>query len=46
MLVVRASRSAPLERMIVGVAQTPLIYKAYLWYGPTRSAARRTSTAG
>ncbi|UGS39120.1 hypothetical protein DSM104329_05552 [Capillimicrobium parvum] len=33
MLVVRASRSAPLERMIVGVAQTPLIYKAWLWYG-------------
>lgn len=33
MLVVLAARSAPLERIISGVGQTPLIYKAYLWYG-------------
>jgi DNA-binding GntR family transcriptional regulator len=33
MLLVRAARSAPLERVISGVGQTPLVYKAYLWYG-------------
>lgn len=33
MLVVHAARSAPLERIINGVGQTPLVYKAYLWYG-------------
>ena len=42
LLVVRAARSAPLERSVDSVGQTPLIYKAYLWYGPEekgRSAA-------
>lgn len=42
LLVVRAARSAPLERVISGVGQTPLVYKAYLWYGEDemrRSAA-------
>ena len=34
LLVVRAARSAPLERSVDSVGQTPLIYKAYLWYGP------------
>ena len=30
----RARRAlAPLERVISGVGQTPLVYKAYLWYG-------------
>lgn len=33
LLIVRAARSAPLERVISGVGQTPLVYKAYLWYG-------------
>ena len=33
-LVVRAARSAPLERTVGSLGQTPLIYKAYLWYGP------------
>ena len=33
LLVVRAARSAPLERIVAGLGQTPLIYKAYLWYG-------------
>ncbi len=32
-LVVKAARSAPLERMVDNVSQTPLIYKAYLWFG-------------
>jgi DNA-binding GntR family transcriptional regulator len=32
-LIVRAARSAPLERIINGVGQTPLVYKSYLWYG-------------
>ena len=32
-LLVRAARSEPLERTVVSVSQTPLIYKAYLWYG-------------
>lgn len=31
-LVVRAARSEPLERTVESVSQTPLIYKAYLWY--------------
>jgi len=42
LLVVRAARSAPLERAVDSVGQTPLIYKAYLWHGPDekrRSAA-------
>ena len=41
-LVIRAARSEPLARVISGVGQTPLIYKAYLWYGDDelrRSAA-------
>lgn len=38
MLVVRAARNGPLERMIVGIAQTPLIYKAWLWYGSDQKA--------
>jgi DNA-binding GntR family transcriptional regulator len=33
LLVVRAAQSEPLERVISGVGQTPLVYKAYLWYG-------------
>jgi DNA-binding GntR family transcriptional regulator len=32
MLVVRAAASVPLERIVAGVGQTPLVYKAYLWY--------------
>lgn len=32
MAVVRAARSAPLERIMTHVVQTPVIYKAYLWY--------------
>lgn len=30
--VVEAARSAPLERIMTQVVQTPVIYKAYLWY--------------
>lgn len=30
--VVQAARSAPLERIVGHVLQTPLIYKSYLWY--------------
>jgi DNA-binding GntR family transcriptional regulator len=30
--VVQAARSAPLERIMTHVVQTPLIYKSYLWY--------------
>lgn len=30
--VVQAARSAPLERIMTQVVQTPVIYKAYLWY--------------
>jgi len=33
LLVVRAARSASLDRTVAGLGQTPLIYKAYLWYG-------------
>ncbi|QEC48424.1 GntR family transcriptional regulator [Baekduia soli] len=33
LLVVRAARSGSLERTVGSVGQTPLIYKAYLWYG-------------
>jgi DNA-binding GntR family transcriptional regulator len=43
MLVVRAARSAPLERMVNGIGQTPLAYKAYLWYG---EAEERRSADG
>jgi DNA-binding GntR family transcriptional regulator len=32
LLVVHAARSAPLERIMTHVVQTPLIYKSYLWY--------------
>jgi DNA-binding GntR family transcriptional regulator len=31
-LIVQAARSAPLERIMTHVVQTPLIYKSYLWY--------------
>lgn len=31
-LLVQAARSAPLERIMTHVVQTPLIYKSYLWY--------------
>ena len=31
-VVVRAARSAPLERCFTQVVQLPLLYKAYLWY--------------
>ncbi len=37
-LVVRAARSAPLERTFANLGQTPLIYKAYLWYGDGEKA--------
>lgn len=30
--IVQAARSAPLERIMTHVVQTPVIYKAYLWY--------------
>jgi DNA-binding GntR family transcriptional regulator len=32
LVVVQAARSAPLERIMTHVVQTPVIYKAYLWY--------------
>lgn len=32
LMVVQAARSAPLERIMTHVVQTPVIYKAYLWY--------------
>jgi DNA-binding GntR family transcriptional regulator len=32
MVIVHAARSAPLERIMTHVVQTPVIYKAYLWY--------------
>jgi DNA-binding GntR family transcriptional regulator len=32
MVIVQAARSAPLERIMTHVVQTPVIYKAYLWY--------------
>ncbi len=31
--IVQAARSAALERIMTHVVQTPVIYKAYLWYG-------------
>lgn len=42
LLVVRAACSAPLDRIVHGVGQTPLVYKAYLWYGEEE---KRRSTA-
>jgi DNA-binding GntR family transcriptional regulator len=39
--VVQAARSAPLERIVTHVVQTPLIYKSYLWY----DAANKTRSA-
>lgn len=35
LVVVQAARSAPLERIMTHVVQTPVIYKAYLWYDET-----------
>lgn len=32
LVIVQAARSAPLERIMTHVVQTPVIYKAYLWY--------------
>jgi DNA-binding GntR family transcriptional regulator len=38
LLVVHAARSAPLERIMTHVVQTPLIYKSYLWYADDEKA--------
>lgn len=48
-LIVQAARSAPLERIMTHVVQTPLIYKSYLWYDQddrTRSAAEHDEVIG
>lgn len=39
--IVRAARSEPLERIMTQVVQTPVIYKAYLWYD---DASKQRST--
>lgn len=47
--VVHAARSAPLERIMSHVVQTPLIYKSYLWYddaNKTRSAEEHEELIG
>lgn len=41
LVVVQAARSAPLERIMNHVVQTPVIYKAYLWYD--EESKRRSS---